>query len=59
MIDILRPKYQAAEGQSRQANSTPDTVKHGVGVAIGIYGCGLDGPDSAETWAQLQCRRRA
>ena len=24
----------------------------GVGVAIGIYGCGLDGPDSAESWAQ-------
>ena len=23
-----------------------------MGVAIGIYGCGLDGPDSAESWAQ-------
>ena len=51
MIDILRPKYEAAKAKAAK-ESTPE-VKHGVGVAIGIYGCGLDGPDSAETWVQL------
>ena len=50
MIDIMRPKFKAAK-EKAAANST-DTVKRGVGVAIGIYGCGLDGPDSAESWAQ-------
>ena len=50
MIDILRPKYQAAK-EKAAAHST-DAVKRGVGLSIGIYGCGLDGPDSAESWAQ-------
>ena len=50
LIDIMRPKFKAAK-ENAAANST-DTVKRGVGVAIGIYGCGLDGPDSAESWAQ-------
>ena len=43
MIDILRPKYEAAKAKAAK-ESTPE-VKHGVGVAIGIYGCGLDGPE--------------
>jgi aldehyde oxidoreductase len=51
MIDQLRPKYQAALQQARQ-NST-DTLKRGVGVSIGVYGCGLDGPDSSEAWVEL------
>lgn len=51
MIDILRPKYKAAKEKAKAA-STAD-VKRGVGVAIGIYGCGLDGPDSAESWVEL------
>lgn len=51
MIEILRPKYQAArEKASRE--STPDKKK-GVGVSIGIYGAGGDGPDTAEVWAEL------
>jgi aldehyde oxidoreductase len=45
MIETLRPKYQEALKRAKE-NST-DTVKRGVGVAIGIYGSGLDGPDSA------------
>lgn len=51
MIDLLRPKYQEALARA-QANSTT-TNKKGVGVAIGIYGCGLDGKDGAEAWAEL------
>ena len=51
MFDILRPKYQAAKAKAAAA-STAD-VKRGVGVAIGVYGAGLDGPDNAEAWVQL------
>ncbi len=50
MIDILRPKYKAAKEQAAR-NSTAE-VKRGVGVSIGIYGCGLDGPDTAEVWVE-------
>ncbi|MBN2470909.1 MAG: molybdopterin-dependent oxidoreductase [Anaerolineae bacterium] len=51
MFDILRPKYQEALARAKE-NST-DTHKKGVGVSVGIYGCGLDGPDGAEAWAEL------
>ncbi|MDD3295075.1 MAG: molybdopterin-dependent oxidoreductase, partial [Geobacteraceae bacterium] len=30
-----------------------DTIKRGVGVSLGIYGCGLDGPDTSAAWAEL------
>ncbi len=46
MIDILRPKYEEAKKKAA-ANSTAE-FKRGVGVALGIYGSGLDGPDTAE-----------
>src|SRR5690606_15299540 len=51
MIDILRPKYKAALDAAR-AGSTA-AVKKGVGVAVGVYGCGLDGPDTSECDAEL------
>jgi aldehyde oxidoreductase len=51
MFDILRPKYQEAKKKAA-ANST-NAVKRGVGVAVGVYGSGLDGPDSAEVWVDL------
>jgi len=51
MIDILRPKYQAAKDRAART-STPEKRK-GVGVSIGIYGAGGDGPDTAEAWAEL------
>ncbi|WP_027366321.1 molybdopterin-dependent aldehyde oxidoreductase [Desulfocurvibacter africanus] len=51
MIDILRPKYEAAKKKAK-AESTA-AVKKGVGVAVGVYGCGLDGPDSAEADVEL------
>jgi aldehyde oxidoreductase len=51
MIDMLRPMYRVAK-EKAAAESTPE-VKKGVGVSIGVYGCGLDGPDSAEAWAEL------
>ncbi len=51
MIDILRPKYQEALKKA-EAEST-DEIKRGVGVSVGVYGCGLDGPDSSEAWIEL------
>ena len=51
MIDILRPKYKAALDKAK-AESTAETKK-GVGISIGVYGCGLDGPDASEAWVEL------
>ncbi len=51
LFDQLRPKYKAALEKAK-AEST-DTVKKGVGLSIGVYGCGLDGPDSAGAFAEL------
>lgn len=51
MIDKLRPLYQAAKAEAKK-KSTPE-VKRGVGVSIGIYGCGIDGVDSSEVYVEL------
>lgn len=51
LIDLIRPKYKAAK-EKALANST-DEIKRGVGVSVGIYGCGLDGPDTAEIDVEL------
>jgi aldehyde oxidoreductase len=51
MIDKLRPLYQEALQRAKK-ESTPEKKK-GVGVSIGIYGCGLDGPDGSEVAVEL------
>jgi aldehyde oxidoreductase len=51
MIDKLRPAYTAALARCKK-ESTPQKKK-GVGVSIGIYGCGLDGPDASEVTVEL------
>ncbi len=51
MLDILRPKYQAALEKAK-AESTAE-IKRGVGISVGVYGCGLDGPDSSEVKIDL------
>jgi len=51
MIAKLRPLYDAARQRARKG-STPE-VKRGVGISLGIYGCGLDGPDSSEIRVEL------
>ncbi len=51
MFDLLRPKYQAAIENSVR-NSTAD-LKRGVGVSLGIYTCGLGGPDTSEVTVEL------
>jgi aldehyde oxidoreductase len=51
MFDKLRPVYQAALKKAK-TESTPDK-KRGVGLSLGIYGCGLDGPDASEISVEL------
>ena len=51
MLDMLRPKYQAALERAK-SESTAD-VKKGVGIALGIFPCGLGGPDNSEVEVEL------
>ncbi|OBQ56845.1 molybdopterin-dependent aldehyde oxidoreductase [Halodesulfovibrio spirochaetisodalis] len=51
ILDTVRPKYEEAKKRAAEL-STPE-VKRGVGIALGVYGSGLDGPDSAEADIEL------
>ncbi len=46
MLEKIKPKYEAARQKAKK--STTDAEKYGVGLSIGVYGCGLDGPDGSE-----------
>lgn len=50
-FEALRPRYERAVANAKLRST--DTRKCGVGVSLGIYGCGLDGPDTSENWAKL------
>jgi len=51
MLNTLRPLWKDAQKRCKDL-STPEKTR-GVGLSIGIYGCGLDGPDSSEAWVEL------
>ncbi len=51
MFDKLRPLYKEAVAKAKR-ESTPENKK-GVGITVGIYGCGLDGTDAAEASVEL------
>lgn len=51
MFQKMRPYYEEAK-KTVKAKSTAE-VKRGVGIALGVYGAGLDGPDTSEAWAEL------
>ena len=51
MIEKLRPAYKAALAKAKKESTAE--VKKGVGVSVGIYGCGLDGVDSSEVFLEL------
>ncbi len=51
MFDALRPKYKEALTRAKQHSTA--THKKGVGLAVGVYGCGLDGPDSSEAYVEM------
>ena len=48
LFDMIRPKYNEAKQRCEAFNAANAEKKRGVGVSLGIYGCGLDGPDSSE-----------
>ena len=50
-LDAIRPKYKAALEEAKRL-STPEK-KRGVGISVGVYGCGIDGVDGAEVWVEL------
>lgn len=54
LLDMIRPKYAEAKRRCK-ALSTAE-VKRGVGLAIGMYGCGLDGPDGSEAAVELTAK---
>ncbi|MEI7847849.1 MAG: molybdopterin-dependent aldehyde oxidoreductase [Chloroflexota bacterium] len=51
MLEKLRPIYKEAKEKAAR-ESTPENKK-GVGVTIGLYGCGLDGVDGSEADVEL------
>ncbi|SOB58011.1 Aldehyde oxidoreductase [Pseudodesulfovibrio profundus] len=51
ILDAVRPKYEEAKKKAA-AGSTAE-IKRGVGISLGVYGCGLDGPDTAEIDVEL------
>jgi aldehyde oxidoreductase len=51
MFDKLRPLYEEAKKRCKSMSTAE--VKRGVGLAVGVYGCGLDGPDGAEAAVEL------
>ncbi|MBN1260107.1 MAG: molybdopterin-dependent oxidoreductase [Anaerolineae bacterium] len=51
LIDAIRPHYEAAKKRAAET-STPE-IKRGVGISIGIYGCGLDGVDGSAATVEL------
>jgi aldehyde oxidoreductase len=54
LFEKTRPIYELAKKTVAQKNAASDGVKkYGVGVSVNIYGCGLDGPDTSEAYAEL------
>ncbi len=51
MIETLRPLYTVA--LERAKAETDDIVQRGVGVAVGVYGCGSDGADRSSVRIEL------
>jgi len=51
LIDMIRPKYAAAKKEAARLSTS--LKKRGVGVAVGVYGVGLDGPDTDQAWVEL------
>ena len=54
MYKVARPLYEAAKKRVAEKNAASDgRYKYGIGVSSGVYGCGLDGVDSSQAYAEL------
>ncbi|MHB8075144.1 molybdopterin-dependent aldehyde oxidoreductase [Desulfosporosinus fructosivorans] len=52
IMDKLKPAYTKAQEWAKQPASATNK-KRGIGMSIGVYGSGLDGPDSSAVNAEL------
>ncbi len=52
-LDKLRPIYTKAKDAAQAKNARSREIKYGVGISLLEYGCGLDGADSSEAWAEI------
>ncbi|HEX3018566.1 MAG TPA: molybdopterin cofactor-binding domain-containing protein [Caproicibacter sp.] len=52
-LDKLRPIYKKAKENAKEKNAKGGDMKYGVGISLLEYGCGLDGADSSEAWAEI------
>jgi len=52
-LDKMRPVYKQAKENAKLKNAKSRDVKYGVGISLMEYGCGLDGADSSEAWAEI------
>ena len=54
LFNLARPYYEAAKKRVAEKNAASDgKIKYGIGVSLGVYGCGLDNSDVSECWATL------
>lgn len=53
MMDKIKPKYYEAIDRCKKKNAEGGKLKYGVGLSLGIYGCGLDGVDGSEAFVEL------
>lgn len=54
MYKKARPLYEAAKARVAEKNAASDgRYRYGIGVSSGVYGCGLDGVDSSQAYAEL------
>ena len=52
MYKKARPLYEAGKKRVAEKNAASDgRYKYGIGVASGVYGCGLDGVDASQAYA--------
>lgn len=56
LFNLARPYYHKNKEYAEKLNAEQGEngkYKFGAGVSLGVYGCGLDGVDSSEAWAEL------
>ena len=54
LFDKARPLYEAAKARVAEKNAASDgRYKYGIGVSLGVYGCGLDGVDASQADLEL------
>ena len=54
LFEKARPIYEEAKKIAAEKNAASDgKMKYGVGVSLGVYGCGLDGVDTSNAYAEL------